>query len=242
MRAGEASGVAGKSALTMLAAVARRAESSAAPKVTTVVANSTEVSDRIKRWWNRESVVIHPPVDTVRYSMDKSVERERFFLLAGRLVPYKRPDIAILAAKTAGVQLVVAGSGRLAEECRRLAGPETTFLGRVSDETMLRLQRSAQALIMPGVEDFGIVPVEAMGCGTPVIAVDEGGALDTVIPGLSGQLVQNAGDDELIAGLATVLASFKSAAYDHQAISTHAQTFSRAAFRRSMRELVEQVL
>jgi glycosyltransferase involved in cell wall biosynthesis len=242
MRAGEASGIAGKSALSVLAAIARRSESTAAPHITTVVANSTEVADRIKRWWNRESVVVHPPVDTVRYSMDASVNREDFFLLAGRLVPYKRPEIAIQAAKAAGVKLVVAGTGRLADECRRLAGPETTFLGRVTDETMLKLQRSARALIMPGVEDFGIVPVEAMGCGTPVIAVDEGGALDTVVPGLSGQLVANTGDAELIATLATALASFEASSYDHSAISAHAQTFSRAAFRQSIRELVDRLV
>jgi glycosyltransferase involved in cell wall biosynthesis len=242
MRAGEASGIAGKSALAALAAVARRSESTAAPAITTVVANSTEVADRIKRWWNRESVVIHPPVDTERYSMDDSVAREDFFLLAGRLVPYKRPEIAILAAKAAGVRLVVAGTGRLMDECRRLAGPETTFLGRVTDEQMLSLQRSARALIMPGVEDFGIVPVEAMGCGTPVVAVDEGGALDTVVPGLSGSLITNAADDELIANLASALAAFDAAEYDHHAISAHAQKFSRAAFRQSMRELVEPLL
>lgn len=241
MRAGEASGIAGKSAIAALAAVARRAESTAAPKITTVVANSTEVSARIKRWWNRDSVVVHPPVDTERYSFDPAVEREDFFLLAGRLVPYKRPEIAIVAAKKAGVKLVVAGSGRLADECKKLAGPKTLFLGRVSDEEMLSLQRRATALIMPGVEDFGIVPVEAMGCGTPVLAVDEGGALDTVIPGLSGQLVANGDDETLTDNFASAMTSFDPGSYSHQAISDHAQQFSRAHFRASMRDIVEQL-
>lgn len=240
MRAGEASGVAGKSALALLAGVARRAESTAAPKITTVVANSTEVACRIKRWWDRDAVVVHPPVDTERYSFEPAVERDDFFLLAGRLVPYKRPEIAIAAAKKAGVTLMVAGSGRLADECRRIAGPETVFLGRVSDDEMLSLQRRAKALIMPGVEDFGIVPVEAMGCGTPVLAVDEGGALDTVIPDLSGALIRNGSDDVLIDNFAAALSTFDAGTYDHRAISDHAQQFSRANFRNSMREIVER--
>lgn len=242
MRAGEASGVVGESAIAALAAVARRAESSAAPKVTTIVANSTEVAARIKRWWDRDSVVVHPPVDTERYRPDPSVDREDYFLLAGRLVPYKRPEIAILAAKQAGVKLVVAGSGRLADECRRLAGRDTVFLGRVSDDEMLRLQQRARALLMPGVEDFGIVPVESMGCGTPVLAVDEGGALDTVIPEVSGQLIVNADDDVLVDNFAMALQAFDDRAFNHQDISDHAQKFSRARFRKSMRDVVETVL
>ncbi|PXW35285.1 UNVERIFIED_CONTAM: glycosyltransferase involved in cell wall biosynthesis [Williamsia faeni] len=242
MRAGEASGIAGKSALSLLARIARRAESTAAPKITTVVANSTEVADRIRRWWNRESTVVHPPVDTERYSIDPNAVRDDFFLLAGRLVPYKRPEIAIAAAEQAGVRLIVAGSGRLADDCRKLAGPTTVFLGRVTDAEMLSLQRRAQALLMPGVEDFGIVPVEAMGCGTPVLAVDEGGALDTVIPGLSGELIPNGSDDALIDALAAAMSAFDAKEYDHNAISDHAQQFSRANFRKSMRDIVEAQL
>ena len=241
MRAGEASGLPGRAALAALAAVARRAESTAAPKVTTVVANSTEVADRIRRWWGREAVVVHPPVDTERFTVDPHVRRGDFFLLAGRLVPYKRPDLAVRAAGEAGVPLVVAGSGRWRELCEELAGPGTEFLGRVDDEQMTDLQRRARALIMPGVEDFGIVPVEAMASGTPVIAVGEGGALDTVVPGLSGQLVPPGTDDEVVDGLAAAMRSFADGDYDVTRIAAHAGTFSRAEFRRSMRRVVDAV-
>ena len=176
MRRGEASGLAGSTALRILANRVRKNESAAAPKVTALVANSNVVRERIQQWWHRDAEVVHPPVDTDHYTPDPAVEREDFYLLAGRLVPYKRPDLAVAAAARAGVRLVVAGEGRMADACRALAGPKTQFLGRVSDDEMLSLQRRARALLMPGVEDFGIVPVEAMACGTPVIAVGAGGA------------------------------------------------------------------
>ncbi|MGJ0118230.1 glycosyltransferase [Williamsia sp. MIQD14] len=241
MRAGEASGPAGRAALAALAAVARRAESGGAPRLTAIVANSTEVADRIERWWGREAVVIHPPVDTERFALDPSVTRGDHFLLAGRLVPYKRPDLAVRAARLAGVRLVVAGSGRWQSLCESLAGPETTFLGRVDDAEMTRLQHTARALVMPGVEDFGIVPVEAMAGGTPVIAVDEGGALDTVVPGVSGTLVPHGSDDEVVTRLAEAMTTFDDGALDPVVIARHADTFSRSAFRRSMRTLVDSV-
>lgn len=128
VRRGEASGPAGRAALAGLAALTRHVESKAAPKITTVVANSNEVRDRIALRWNRDSVVVHPPVNTDFYTPDATVEREDFFLLAGRLVPYKQPHLAIAAARSAGARLVVAGDGRMADACRAVAGPETTFL------------------------------------------------------------------------------------------------------------------
>lgn len=242
MREGEASGFAGRTALTGLAALIRRAEASGAPKLTTIVANSSEVAARIRRWWDRDATVVHPPVNTDLYTLDDSVGREDFFLLAGRLVPYKRPDLAIAAARAAGVPLVVAGEGRMLADCRALAGPETTFLGRVSDEEMLSLQRRARALLMPGIEDFGIVPVEAMACGTPVIATGAGGALDSVVPGLSGQLVTPGSDSEIIDGFAAALRSFEAGEFDAGQVRKHAEQFSPARFREQMRAVVESVL
>lgn len=137
------------------------------PKLRRIVANSTAVAQRITEWWNRESTVVHPPVDTDGFTPDPSVEREDFFLLAGRLVPYKRPDLAIAAATKAGVRLIVAGDGRSMKQCQDLAGPNVTFLGRVTHDELLSLHRRARALLMPGIEDFGIVPVESMATGTP---------------------------------------------------------------------------
>ncbi|MDT5180649.1 MAG: hypothetical protein QOJ95_4847, partial [Mycobacterium sp.] len=162
LRAGEGGGKLGESILTALSVVAKRGELKAAPRLRTIVANSTAVAARIADWWHRESVVVHPPVDTEGFTPDPSIEREDFFLLAGRLVPYKRPDLAIRAAAAAGMPLVVAGDGRSMAACREVAGPNTTFLGRVPHDQLLDLHRRTRALLMPGIEDFGIVPVESM--------------------------------------------------------------------------------
>jgi glycosyltransferase involved in cell wall biosynthesis len=243
-RNGEAGGRLGTTALTMLAAGARRAELAATPRLDRVVANSTAVAERINQWWHREdAVVVHPPVDTEAFTPDRSVPEEDFFLLAGRLVPYKRPDIAIAAATAAGVPLVVAGDGRSTEYCRSIAGPGVTFLGRVPHEQLLSLHRRARALLMPGVEDFGIVPVEAMACGTPVLALGEGGALDSVLPSVTGQLVPGGStDEELVGNFASALREFDGSAYDPAVIRAHAEKFSRSTFRTRMQDVVNEVM
>jgi len=207
-----------------------------------MVANSNAVADRIRDWWGREATVVHPPVDTDYYTPDPTVSREEFFLLAGRLVPYKRPDLAILAAKRAGVPLVVAGEGRFRTEVEQLAGPKTRFLGRVTDADLRDLFRRCRALLMPGTEDFGIVPVEAMACGAPIIALDAGGARDTVIPRLSGELVpDNESSDDAVEVWAQQLRDFTESPYDSATIRAHAESFSRARFRAAMARVVGQV-
>lgn len=243
LRAGEGGGAVGAAILTALAAIARRCEISAAGRMRTVVANSTAVADRISQWWGRDdAVVVHPPVDTDGFTPDPSVAREDYFLLAGRLVPYKRPDLAVKAAAAADVPLVVAGDGRAMKECRELAGPRTTFLGRVSHEELLRLHRSARALLMPGIEDFGIVPVESMATGTPVIALGAGGAIDTVVPQVSGLHVEPGDDETVTDGFVTAMRSFDPGAFDRDKIREWAESFSRADFRRRMQEVVTDAL
>lgn len=238
MRSGEVGGRLGALGLAAFAAGYRGADRAAAQRVHTLVANSREVADRIHRWWGRGSVVVHPPVDIERYSPDPDVRREPFFLLAGRLVAYKRPDVAVRAAAAAGVPLVVAGDGRQRGELERLAGPGTTFLGRVSDEDLLSLYRRCRALLMPGVEDFGIVPVEAQATGAPVLAQAAGGALDSVVDGVTGTLVP--GTD--VQRWAQALRDVDAARYEPAVVRAHAEGFSRRAFRTAMAGVVDGVL
>jgi glycosyltransferase involved in cell wall biosynthesis len=242
MRAGEFGGRVGGAALGAFSTAFRPRDRAAAARVHTMVANSTAVAERIRNWWDRDATVVHPPVDTEYYVPDESVEREPFFLIAGRLVPYKRPDLAVRAAARAGVPLVVAGNGRIRAELEQLAGPDTRFVGRVDDAGLRDLFRRCRALLMPGVEDFGIVPVEAQACGAPVIAVDAGGARDTVLPGRTGELVPVTGPDEEVAAWSSQLLAFDPAAYDPQEIRRHAELFSRQAFRRAMADVVTTAL
>lgn len=241
MRLGE-SGSIGSAGLAAFAAGFKPFDVAAAQRVHTMVANSTCVAERIKTWWGREAQVVAPPVNTEFYSPDTSVPREDFFLLAGRLVPYKRPDLAVRAAARAGVKLVVAGEGRALNQVKALAGPETTFVGRVDDEGLRDLFRRCRALLMPGVEDFGIVPVEAQACGAPVIGIGAGGTLDTVHPGLTGELVPVTSPAEEVEAWAAALAAFDAAAYDSRRIRTHAESFSRASFSENMDAVVQRVL
>ncbi len=243
-REGEPGGKLGEYGLAAFAATQRKADRRAAARPQQIVANSTCVADRISRWWGRDSLVVPPPVRTHVYTPDPSIEREDFFLVAGRMVPYKRPEVAVSAARRAGVRLVVAGDGRARETCDAYAGPGIEFVGRVDDARMLDLMRRARALVFPGIEDFGIIPVEAMACGTPVVALGEGGALDYVVPGKTGVLVQPDGPahDQMADAFAQALRDFDDSSFDAAAIREHAEGFAEECFRERMQAIVGDVL
>lgn len=241
-RAQEANSIAGRAALTALGGLARRTETAAAPRLTAVVANSRAVADRVRDWWGLPATVVNPPVRLDRFATDPTVPREDFLLFAGRLVPYKRPDLAIRAAQRAGLRLVVVGDGRYRRRLEALAGPETTFLGAAPDEVLVDMYRRCRALLMPGVEDFGIVPVEAMACGTPVLAVGAGGSLDTVVPGLSGAHIAADTDESVVDGFAAALRDPSTTDLDPLRIRAHAESFGPEMFRARMAETVARVL
>lgn len=148
--------------------------------VTQFVAISETIRRRIRQNYGRESVVIAPPVDTDYYHPDETVPREDFYLAASALVPYKKIDQAVEACNRLGKKLVVIGAGPELENLKKAAGPTVSILGFQPDDVLRDHLRRCRALIFPGDEDFGILPIEALACGTPVIALGQGGVAETV--------------------------------------------------------------
>ena len=180
----------------------RGADIRSANGVDAFVANSSFVARRIWKFYRREAEVVHPPVNVDKFSVS---EPEDFYLLAGAIRGYKGADISVRACAELGRPLVVVGSGNTAQ-LQRLAGPKAKFLGRVDDATFHNLLSRCRALLFPGVEDFGIVPVEAMASGRPVIAYGKGGALDSIVHGESGILY----NDPSVEGLKRAILQFES--------------------------------
>jgi glycosyltransferase involved in cell wall biosynthesis len=189
------------------------------------VAISHYVAGRIRRYYNREPIVIYPPVDTEYFRPDESGP-DRFALVVSALVPYKRIDLAINACRIAGLPLKIAGDGPERASLERAAGPDVQFLGRCSDEAIRELYRRAVVTLLPGEEDFGIVPLEAQACGRPVVALGRGGALETVVAGETGVLVSDSTSEAFADGIVRAL----NHRFDAGVIRRHAESFSRTRF------------
>jgi glycosyltransferase involved in cell wall biosynthesis len=208
-----------------------------ARRVDRYVAISHYVAGRIERYYNRSAVVVYPPVDTEFFVPD-GTRPERYALIVSALVPYKRVDVAIEACARAGMPLLIAGDGPERAALERKATGQTQFLGRRTNEEVRELYRRAALVILPGEEDFGIVPLEAQACGRPVVALGRGGARETVIAGETGLLVEGLSSEALADGIAA--ASNRS--FDPVAIRRHAERFSRARFGDQMEALVREEL
>jgi glycosyltransferase involved in cell wall biosynthesis len=208
-----------------------------AHRVDHYLANSAYVAGRIARYYNRQATVLHPPVDTEFFTPGGAAPGPHF-LVVSALVPYKRLDVAVDAATRLGVRLTIVGSGPDDARLRARAGATVTFLGSVEGAALRDLYRTARAVLLPGEEDFGIVPVEAMACGRPVIALGVGGATETVVPGVSGTLVEAPGVD----AFADALRDFDDRAFDPARIRVHAERFGRARFEASFSQAVDAAL
>lgn len=195
---------------------------------------STEVQARIKKHYGRTSKILYPPVDTERF-MNNGKQQRSGFVVFGRQVQHKRIDLAVQACNEARVPLVVVGNGPEHERLLRMAGPTISFKTNVSDADMVTYVSRAEAFIFPNEEDFGIVAVEAQAAGTPVIAYRAGGALDTVIEGVTGEFF----DDQTVACLSNKIKSFNYKLYNRSALLENAEKFSTETFQKSITQAVK---
>ncbi len=232
--AGEEVGRLTKLALPPLLARLRREDRAGAAGPDVFVANSQHVAERIGRYYDREATVVHPPVDVEHY-LALPRRSAGYYLTFGRVVPYKRVDLAAAACERLGRELRVAGSGRaLAAVRAEHEGESVSYLGKVSDEQRDELLSGARALLFPGEEDFGIVPVEAQAAGVPVIAYRVGGALETVRDGRTGVLFAEQSADSL----AQAIERFERLELDEQAARDNARGFGRERFRAEMAAVI----
>jgi glycosyltransferase involved in cell wall biosynthesis len=192
------------------------------------IAASRLVQQRIAKYYRRKSLVLQPPVDISRF--DPVAEHDGYYLMLMRLVGWKRPDLVVEACNRLRLPLVVAGDGREHAVLTRMAGPTVKFVGRVDDQRMRALYARCTALILPSEEDFGITPLEAMASGKPVIAYAAGGALETVIPGVTGTLF----DAQTVESLTKVLERFEPGRFATGIIRQHAERFDSTIFRRHL--------
>jgi glycosyltransferase involved in cell wall biosynthesis len=197
------------------------------------VAISHYVAGRIRRYYNRQAIVVYPPVDTDFFHPDGQ-SSERYAVIASALVPYKRIEVAIEACRLAGVPLMIAGDGPDRDSLQRVAGDHVCFLGRVSDQDLRELYRRAAVALLPGEEDFGIGPLEAQACGRPVVALARGGALETVRDGETGILV----DDPSPRAFADAIARSIDRTWGSAVIREHAERFGRRRFGDQMESLI----
>ncbi len=205
----------------------------AAQRPTRFVANSHNVAARVKKYYGRDADVLACPVDVDRFMIGPG--SGDYFAIASRLLPYKRIDLAIEAAQRAGVSLKIAGTGPDEKRLRELArGTTTELLGYIDDAAVNALLGDARAAILPGEEDFGLVPVEAAAAGRPTIAYRGGGALETILDGETGMFF----DDPTPESLAASLSAFDSSRYDPQRLRAHAETFAPAQFIARLKEIV----
>jgi glycosyltransferase involved in cell wall biosynthesis len=214
-----------------------RWDAATAHRVDRYVANSEHVARRIRRYYNRRASVVPPPVDTVFYHPDGR-SPARSALVVSALVPYKRVDVAMEACRLARVPLRVVGQGPELGRLAAAACGNVEFLGPRTDEEIRELYRSSGAVLLPGEEDFGIVPVEAQACGRPVVALARGGALETVVDGLTGVLVPEGTPEAVADGLRRAL----DAAWDPSVMRSHAERFGRARFAARMAAEIDDLL
>ncbi len=207
----------------------------ASSRVDKFIANSEFVKERIKKYYNRESSVLNPPVDASRFSISEDISD--YYLMVGRLVAYKRFDLAISVFNELGWKLKIIGDGPERNRLEKMAKGNIEFLGLVSDSTLPKYYSRARALIFPQEEDFGIVPLESMASGRPVVAFRGGGALETVEENLTGRFF----DFQTTSSLYDTIRDFKESYFDSQYIREHALKYDKAVFKQKFMDVVNNI-
>ena len=226
-------GTLAKPMIAKLAAWDRRA----AMRPTAFIANSQNVARRVRAHYGRDAFVLPCPVDVHRFSL--ATGEGEYFLVISRLLPYKRVELAIDAAQLTGARLLVAGEGPMLDALRRRAqGTPAEILGWVPDAKIASLIAGAKAIIVPGEEDFGLVPLEAASSGRPAIALRRGGALETIVEGVTGEFF----DLPEVESLAAALRAFDARRYDAHKLRAHAQQFGPERFVERLRALIDEVV
>ena len=205
----------------------------AADRVDYFIANSNAVADRIKKYYHRASSVIYPPVDTDNFYISQP---DNFYLIGGRLVSYKRYDVVVRAFNKLKINLYIFGEGPVQEYLKSIAKPNIKFLGRIGEGEKRELFSKCLAFLHPQEEDFGITPVEAMAAGRPVIALPRGGALETVIPGVTGEFIEEQTWEDIVGEIIR----FRPEKYNPQTIREHAKKFDTGVFKEKIGGFIEK--
>lgn len=223
--------------LRLLVSPLRKWDLKASQRPDYFIANSSHTASEIQQFYGRDAVVVHPPVDTDRFRDVKQPKQRSGFITVGRLVPYKRVDLIIEACNELGAELKVVGRGPELSKLQSIAGPTISFHTDVSDADMPAMMASAEAFIFAAYEDFGITPVEAMACGTPVIAYRNGGALDYVTEGVTGCFF----DAQSSEALAKALSDFQPSQFSATSIQAKAESFSSSKFKQTMTKTLQHL-
>ncbi len=216
-----------------------------ANRVDTFICNSHEVARRIKKVYRRNAIVVHPPVETQLFKpavsdekVNKGVELGEAYLVVGRLMPYKRIDIAVKACTETHRRLDVIGSGPQIDRLKSIAGPTIRFLGFCSDDVILQAYRECRAFLFPGLEDFGITPLEAQSCGRPVLAYGRGGALETIVDGTTGLFFPEQNSESLL----NAIEEFEAMSWNPVSIRKHAEKFDKESHNTRLLEVLRKGL
>lgn len=228
----------GRLGLKLLVGPMRKKDYAAAQKIDHIIANSRHTATQIKKYYNRESTVIHPPVDIDRFRPFAADPKHRHgYVITGRQTPYKRIDLAVKACTKLKLPLAVIGNGPENKKLYRMAGPTIHFDSTASDKEVAEYVGSSKAFIFPGIDDFGIAAVEALAAGTPVVAYRGGGALDYIEEGVNGQFFEH----QEVKDLSKAIKKSEQAKYSPEDIKRSASKFKSSNFEQKVRKFINSL-